>query len=158
MTILFMQFSFTLIISILLCLPSFSIVHKVNNKTNPSKQHVFTRGVLSLPSGEKIYVNILYSEKDQQKGLSGIKENKFKSNQGALFFYAKNGLRQFWMPDTYFNLDIIFLDKNFNILEVAKDMPAHPGTKNPSQIAKTALIWSSSYPISEIESNIHLLQ
>lgn len=183
MTGLFMQFSFLFSLAILLCIPSFSKTTLEKKHNNIPKHNKFRQGTLSIPSGETIFLNLKFSEKEQTLGLSGVKASQFKDNKGAFFFYSSDGPRQFWMPDTYFNLDIIFLDKNFKILHISKNMKAHSGFQPIPPISKTPiiwarhvleiksstkiskklstgmqLIWTSSYPLSEIESNIHLLQ
>jgi len=71
------------------------------------------------------------------KGLSGIKRKQLKTNQGAIFIYKEVGLRSFWMPDTYFDLAIIFLDENLSVKHVEKKASAHPGRKEPPMIYRT---------------------
>ena len=62
----------------------------------------------------------LRTPSSQIKGLSGIKRNQLKTNQGAIFIYPNEAPRSFWMPDTYFDLAIIFLDKNLVVKHVEK--------------------------------------
>ncbi len=86
------------------------------------------KATMASPSGVEIPIRIAVTEIDQQKGLSGIKAQDWPDSQGLLFAYPKIGLRRFWMPDTYFNLDIIFLDPDFSIVHIERNVPAHPGT------------------------------
>ena len=67
--------------------------------------------------------------------VSGLRT--LEINQGMLFVYKEEGPRRFWMPDTYFNLDIIFLDKNLVIVAIEKNVPHHPGRKVPPPIYST---------------------
>ena len=92
---------------------------------------------LQLPTGENVDIEIVTSVPDQTKGLSGRKVNTFPKNRGMLFLYQKDGPRQFWMPNTYFDLDIFFLDKNYKILAVERKVKAHPGRDTPPPIART---------------------
>ena len=39
-----------------------------------------------------------------------VREADFENDEGKLFFYLSYSTRTFWMPNTYFNLDIIYLD------------------------------------------------
>ncbi|MDA9189620.1 DUF192 domain-containing protein [bacterium] len=84
---------------------------------------------------------MLYSLENQTRGLSGVKDKDFKEDQAMLFFYSQDSIRSFWMPDTYFNLDIIFLDKDFQILYISKNVKAHPGRSEPPAIAVTKKVY-----------------
>lgn len=92
---------------------------------------------LILPNKKRIQVKLAITTKEQSQGLSGVKIKNFKKNMGLLFAYAKTGPHRFWMPNTYFNLDIIFLDKNLKINGIVWNAPAHPGYQDPSKIYVT---------------------
>lgn len=89
------------------------------------------------PYGESISLALATTRKEHTKGLSGLKSSQFKKTQGMLFVNSEMGPRRFWMPDTYFNLDIIFLDSDLRIIGLEKNVPAHPGTKGPLTIYRT---------------------
>ena len=90
---------------------------------------------------------------------------------------------KFWMPNTYFDLDLFFLDKNFKVLKVLRKVPAHPGLETPPPIFRakpffcrhvmemradsplaaeiyegTTLQWVGRPDLSEIESKIRQQQ
>lgn len=109
-----------------------------------------------LPSGKYLKIKLAITPKEQEQGLSGVKTNEFGSKEGMLFVYKNSAPRRFWMIDTYFNLDIIFLDKDLNIIEIARDMPAHPGRNVPPEISKTPIV-TAKY-ILEIKSNSPISQ
>ena len=134
-----------------------------------------------LPTGKLLSVTLLFSEQEQVKGLSGVHD--LEDNKAVAFYYSKDDYRNFWMPDTYINLDIIFLDANWRILYAARNMQAHPGYTEPPTIARTPTIYArhvleikSSSPLAaemkvgtvlkwanptifeQIKSNIHLLK
>ncbi|MBL6988712.1 MAG: DUF192 domain-containing protein [Bacteriovoracaceae bacterium] len=145
-------------------------------------------GKISFPFGATIEVDLAISPKDQKSGLSGVKNEKFATNRGLLFIYKKMGPRVFWMPNTYFNLDIIFLDDKFKVVDIERNMPAHPGLKQPPAITTTKQVnaqfvlemkasspiaskigkgmqlkWISSHPLEsylpeETKSDTHLLK
>ncbi|MBH47551.1 MAG: hypothetical protein CME71_05225 [Halobacteriovorax sp.] len=89
---------------------------------------------IAHPSGRLIKTVLLYSVKEHEVGLSGTKDHEFDDNEGALFWYDAVGLRRFWMPDTYFNLDLVFLDSELRVIDVDKDLEAHPGREEPPAI------------------------
>ena len=77
----------------------------------------------------------------KNKGVSGF-ANQFKKDEGLLFFYSKKGERSFWMPDTYFPLDIFYLDKNLKILDIVRNLPSHPGFHEPPPIPRARTVIS----------------
>lgn len=138
---------------------------------------------LSLPSGKLIKTKLAITQAEQNQGLSGLRPNQFGPYDGLLFFYPFNGRRQFWMPDTYFNIDIIFLDKTLRVIALEKNVPHHPGRNEPPAIYRTKTYlarhvleikadsplsaeihvgtqfgWESKTSLSETESRIHQMQ
>jgi uncharacterized membrane protein (UPF0127 family) len=89
------------------------------------------------PYGNSVGLKLAMSRAEHTKGLSTLKPDQFSVNSGMLFVNTEMGPRRFWMPDTYFNLDIIFLDSNLKIVAIEKNVPAHPGMKEPPAIFKT---------------------
>jgi len=85
----------------------------------------------------RLTLRLAITRDEHQKGLSGLKPHEFKENEGMLFINESMDERKFWMPDTYFNLDIIFLDKNLKIVGIEKNVPFHPGFIEPPVIFKT---------------------
>jgi uncharacterized membrane protein (UPF0127 family) len=57
-----------------------------------------------------IKTKLAFTPSEQEQGLSGIRPENFNNDQGMLFFYLEDGEKLFWMPDTYFNLDLFYLD------------------------------------------------
>jgi uncharacterized membrane protein (UPF0127 family) len=88
-------------------------------------------------NGILIELDLALTRDQHTKGLSGLKSNQFKDSKGMLFVNSAVGPRRFWMPNTYFNLDIIFLDQNLKISGIEKNVPAHPGHLNPEGIYQT---------------------
>ena len=109
---------------------------------------------IKLPSGEVIRVKLALTEEEKTKGLSGISENKFKKDEGLLFFYSKRGKRSFWMPDTYFPLDLFFLDKKLKIVDIVRNLPNHPGFQEPPPIPRARTVFA--FHVLEMRSDSHL--
>ena len=97
---------------------------------------------LQTPNGKIIRTSLAVQDPTRIQGLSGIPSSKFTQDQGMLFVFPKENFRKFWMRDTYFNLDIIFLNKNLVVVAVEKDIPYHPGSKTPPPIYRTAVYYS----------------
>jgi len=77
-----------------------------------------------------------------EQGLSGLKAEDFSDDQGMLFFYASEQEMLFWMPDTYFDLDLFFLNKDLKILDIIRKLPHYIGRANPELIPKARGVWA----------------
>ncbi|MEX0798647.1 MAG: DUF192 domain-containing protein [Bacteriovoracaceae bacterium] len=84
------------------------------------------KGQIILPSGETLQVFVAYSPQEQRNGLSGVKNEQFSNDEGMLFPATKMMPRQFWMPNTHFNLDIVFLTGDFYVLDIHRDLEHYP--------------------------------
>lgn len=93
--------------------------------------------LMKSPSGKQVELRLALTREEHTKGLSTLKPQEFSTKEGMLFVNPEMGLRRFWMPDTYFNLDIIFIDGNLKVVAIEKNVPAHPGVKEPPAIYKT---------------------
>lgn len=80
-----------------------------------------------------VYEKALTNEQ-REKGL--MFRTSLDKNAGMLFVFEQEDLRNFWMKNTYISLDIIFLDKNFKVVNL------HTYTQ-PNQ---TNTIYPSIYP------------
>jgi hypothetical protein len=81
--------------------------------------------------GTEIKTRLATTTAEQNQGLSGVKSHQFKQDEAMLFFYTSTGPRPFWMPDTYFDLDIFYLDKEFKVIDINRNVPHHPGREEP---------------------------
>ena len=68
----------------------------------------------------KILVDIALTDKQVQDGLA-IK-NSLNENEGMLFFLGEPRKASFWMKNMKFPIDIIWLDENFSIVHVEKEL------------------------------------
>lgn len=98
--------------------------------------------ILKTPQGEQIKTTLVWSAEDQIRGLSGMRSEDFAEDQGMLFFYMNEDEKHFWMPDTYFDLDIIFLDKNLKIVDIVRKVPHYIGRLNEHLIPRVRPVWS----------------
>ncbi len=66
-------------------------------------------------------VKIAESEKEKIEGLQGIKE--LPKDQGMLFIYDVPQTVGYWMKDTEIPLDIIFINKDCEVISIYKGKP-----------------------------------
>lgn len=107
-----------------------------------SRSNPFDHVTLLTPHGDKINTRLVYTPKDQEQGLSGVQERDFKDDQGMLFFYLSPDMRYFWMPDTYFDLDIFYLDQDLKVIDIIRKLPHYIGRHNPELIPRARGVWS----------------
>lgn len=94
------------------------------------------------PSGEAIKLRLAITAMEQTQGLSGVKPTVFSDNEAMLFYYETDAEKSFWMPDTYFDLDIYFLDKDYMVIDVERNVKHHPTRQTPPPIATTRRIYA----------------
>ena len=106
----------------------FSIVGLLTSCTTNSAEHLKSYPVktLSLPSGKTVKVYIANSYQRQKDGLSKIKSEDFSSTEGMLFPEDRMMLRQFWMPETHFDLDVIFMNEDYYVLDIHRSLKHYP--------------------------------
>lgn len=139
------------------------LLHSCNKSTDlQSKQELTNLSIeqvrfakIENQSKDILNTKLAITDQEQTQGLSGIKPEEFGDSDAMLFFNLDETYRNFWMPDTYFNLDIFFLDKELKVLAVERNVKFHPGRDNPELIPRTGkyfcrhvLEMKSSSPIS----------
>jgi len=86
--------------------------------------------IMFSPEGDYILVQKVTTEEEHNMGLSGKDRLKMYDQdgkivtEGMLFVFDTEGKQNFWMKDMKFDLDMIFMDKNFKIVSIAKDAKA----------------------------------
>lgn len=108
---------------------------------SPTTKDPLKYAELVSPEGQTIRSSIASTAAEQTKGLQGVRDNEFAEDEGKLFFYLSTSTRSFWMPNTYFNLDIIYLDQNLKILNIVWNIPHYTGNVN-SEIPRAPAITS----------------
>lgn len=91
---------------------------------------------------EIIKTTMAITPKDQEKGLSGTQSADWDDDQGMLFFYLEDSELAFWMPDTYFDLDIFYLDKDLKVVDVVRKVPHFIGKMPYASIPRVRPVWA----------------
>lgn len=110
-------------------------------------------------SDEIIKLSIADSEQEYNAGLSFVQPEDFGEDEGKIFLYKVEEYRTFWMKNTFFDLDIFYLDKNFKVINVVRDLPYYEGSissqipRAPSIKSRHVLEMKSSSPIAD---SIHI--
>lgn len=71
-------------------------------------------------NGKLVAVELFDTPKEQVRGLSGRKE--LASGRGALFVYTSKGSQGIWMKDMHFAIDVLWLDREGEVVNLVDDM------------------------------------
>lgn len=89
--------------------------------------------------GHTIVLEIADSADERRRGLSG--RANLDADTGMLFVFRQPGYYSFWMPDMYFPIDIIWIDKHFFVVDIEKNVlpESYPKIFQPSREAQYVL-------------------
>jgi uncharacterized membrane protein (UPF0127 family) len=73
-----------------------------------------------LAAEVEIPITIANTDREKQLGLSGT--ISLPQNQGKLFVFDTLSKPGFWMKDMNYGLDLVWLDKNFRIVDITKNV------------------------------------
>ncbi len=105
------------------------MVTSCNTQTNASTaSHLDNYPIKTLKLGDKkVKVYIANNDERQRQGLSKIQSKDFPIDAGMLFPDEYMHIRQFWMPETYFDLDVIFMNSDYYVLDIHRGLKHFPG-------------------------------
>lgn len=94
--------------------------------------------MVTTPKGV-ISVLIADSDAERVKGLSG--KPSLSKDQGMLFIYEQNQYAGIWMKDMQFSIDILWLDDQKTIVDIARNISpsSYPKTYTPQKPARYIL-------------------
>lgn len=82
----------------------------------------------------KFFVEIAKTPEQHQKGL--MFREHLNENAGMLFIYNTENYLTFWMKNTYIPLDIIWISKDYEIVDIAQNVPPCTTIKCPIYMSK----------------------
>mgnify|MGYP003682943629 CR=1 FL=1 len=106
---------------------------------------------LSIDGKSTFKVYIADTNDRQRKGLSEINSNEFTVLEAMLFPATKMSVRQFWMPNTHFDLDVIFLNQDHFILDIHRGLKHYPKLGPKSKVPLSKEVYSKD--VLEIRSD-----
>jgi len=108
-------------------LPS-SLFSEINS---PIFKHIICSVNFGDKNAKELSLEIADNEQKRSYGLMNRKD--INSNSGMLFIWENRQIRNFWMKNTHFNLDIFFLNNQGKIIEIYKNAKAFDETNIKSQ-------------------------
>ena len=86
---------------------------------------------LKFPNGKAISVDLALTPEEQETGL--MFRTELPKDYGMLFVFAKQQPLQFWMKNTWVDLDMIFIDEKKRITVIYRKVPrSYPETPEGS--------------------------
>jgi uncharacterized protein len=82
---------------------------------------------VKLPSGKVLQSEVMVSDVDRQMGL--MFRASLPQDHGMVFVFEQPGLYGFWMKNCKFPIDMVWLDGNRKVVEIADSVP--PCKKDP---------------------------
>ena len=80
---------------------------------------------------QKLSLDIADNEQKRSYGL--MNREGIKPNSGMLFIWKDSQIRNFWMKNTHFNIDLFFLNNKGEIIEIYKNAKAFDETNIKSK-------------------------
>ena len=92
-----------------------------------------------------LIVEVARSDAEKAKGLSG--RSCIESNTGMLFPYDEPGVYCFWMKDMNFPIDMIWLDKDKQVVKIQANVSpdTYPNSFCPEQPAQFVVEFEANY-------------
>jgi len=84
------------------------------------------RQFVTMPNGKQIVlVGIADDEAERSRGLS--EREQLAPQEGMWFVFDREGYYPFWMKDMKFSLDIIWLNDDYQVVDIARYVPPAVG-------------------------------
>ena len=80
----------------------------------------FPRGTIKV---DKIPLDVQIADTEPRRVRGLMFQNQLPYNQGMIFVFDKAGVHSLWMLNMQFPLDMIWFDKDGNIIHIEKDIP-----------------------------------
>ena len=74
-----------------------------------------------FPDGFSVQVRLALTPEEQARGLMFVKD--LPPDRGMLFLFKTDEQRAFWMKNCFIPLDLIWLDKDFQVVDITHDAP-----------------------------------
>lgn len=69
----------------------------------------------------KTRIDVEIADTEYKRNLGLMYRDKMEKHQGMLFIFPEEDMLSFWMKNTILSLDIIFIDKNYKIINIHKN-------------------------------------
>lgn len=130
--IILLAISLLLISSLLFIYHSFQPREAAENR---ARDEVFSLKI----NNANINIELADVAEERARGLSG--RSNINESDGMLFVFNEPDFYSFWMRDMIFSIDIIWIDENYKIIDIARNVSpdSFPQKFQPQKMAKYVL-------------------
>ena len=68
--------------------------------------------------GHLEHLNVEYARSEEEKSIGLMFREELDDDEGMLFIWDTDSLRQFWMKNTLINLDILFINSEYQVVHI----------------------------------------
>jgi len=105
------------------CLEELTTVEN-NNKRNDSQKQLskvtFPRGTIKI---DKVFLDVQIADTEPRRVRGLMFQEQLPFDQGMIFVFDEPGLYPLWMLNMQFALDMVWFDKNGNVVHIETDAP-----------------------------------
>jgi uncharacterized membrane protein (UPF0127 family) len=127
-------------IKVLIFLLVFPIISACDDTVPHFKK--YSQATFQTPSGKVVNVYIAKTDSQQKLGLSGIKPEQFADSDAMLFPTSSMRPRQFWMPETFMDLDLFFMNEDYYILDIHRGLKHHKTRIPERDVPRSKTVYS----------------
>ena len=102
----------------------FSLIFLANCTKNADQNQIKNFNQVLVDNGEKIIkIDAEIADKDEERMNGLMFRENLSENKGMLFVFDNEETRTFWMKNTLIPLDMIFIGKNLEIVDIKYAVP-----------------------------------
>lgn len=105
--------------------------HEIRDYFPYYAQRVVGRTVTVTIQGQEVYAEVAQSDAAKAKGLSGRKQ--LPRDHGMYFPFVQAQVYEFWMPDMFVPLDIVWVDAGV-IVDISRNVPVPRAGQDPARV------------------------
>ena len=89
--------------------------------------------IVKVNKNNLLKLSIELADTEHKRSYGVMNREDLRSNSGMLFVWKDRQIRNFWMKNTHFNLDLFFLNNHGEIIEIYKNAKAFDETNIKSK-------------------------
>lgn len=105
--------------------------HEISNYLPYYAQRIVGKTVTVTIQGKTIYAEVAQSAEAKAQGLSG--RRRMQPDHGMYFPFETAGTYEFWMPDMFLSLDIVWIHDGA-IVDISRAVPAPRAGQEPARV------------------------
>lgn len=118
---------FVLFIGTVLGYQVYSLAGQVGQKDRSNLSNLFNKDPVASLDSEAVVIindfelNVEIADDSSERSTGLMYRESLPSNSGMLFIFPREGIYSFWMKNTKIPLDIIWIDKSFQVVHIEQD-------------------------------------